>query len=308
MAADGSVTIRATILRIQHKLSALHEMKEVCVIDVDSADETWRHDDQSRSNEQELCMCLAPIGESFTAVVSARGRVTKVNCEAFRVAVARKRIQYEDEMIRRRTIRIREDKYKDESERRKRRHLEADVAKAIKQENARYGSAAQREQDHRKAASECHLYSTGQLRLLLNDVLVPFPEEPVAKEGSWTAPFLMIADGPIQLTGEYTLMSDENGVRTIHAEAKRSPDDQSINEPNIPDEHRTRLSGVSWATLKIDATTGVLLSKEVSADLTGQTPVLRPELPTKVGQPLKFKVEEVRLIDARATTTLETLH
>jgi len=307
IAADGSVTIRVTILRIQYKLSTARGMKEFPVTDLDSADETWRSADQTLGNEQEKCLCLAPIGESFTAVVSDRGRVIKIDSEAFCAAVARKRIQYEDETIRRTTIRVMAYRYKDETEETKRRLLEADVAKAIRDENTRYGSPARREQDHRKAASECYLYSTGQLRLLLNDVLVPFPEEPVAQDGRWTAPFLMIADGPIPLTGTYALKSGGDGVRTIQVEAERTPDDQSINEPNIPDEYRTRLTGVSRTTLKIDAATGVLLSRETSADLTGRTPIVFPEPPPKVGQPPQFKVNGVLPVDIRATTTVQTL-
>ena len=292
VAADGNVTIRVTLRRIQHKLFAIRKGKEFYMFDLDSADE-------KRRNEQQMGMCLAPIGESFAVVISARGRVQKVDTEAFCVAVARKRMQYEDEAIRRETIRIRAWGYRNEDEATRQKHLQADADKAVRAENRRFGSAAKREQLYRDCAVEFHLYSLEKLRRSLLDVLIPFPDQPVAKDGRWTAPVMMRADGPIELEGTYTVKSQDNSTCTIQVEARRTMEDQSTTAPEVPEEHRTRLAGTYHATLKIDRTTGVLLSKEASMDLTGRTSTYMPDIPSS-GKILEITV--------KATTTVEVVH
>lgn len=313
-ASDGTVTIKVTVLRVRHKLYWVRKTGEHPMIDLDSADET-------RRDKHEMGICLAPVGESFTVVVSARGRAWRVDSAAFCRAVARKRMQYEDEAIRRETIRKKEWEYgeKDEEVRRKlmqagvpkervygvkdeatrRRLIQADVAKALKDENTKYGSAAQRQEHYRKDAAECHLYSLGQVRLMLNDVLVPFPDGPVAEGGRWTAPFMMCADGPVELEGTYTLQSLENDTCTIQVRAERTMNDHTIIEPPVPSEYRTRLAGTYQATMKIDRATGALVSKEASVDLAGRTSNYMPNIPA---------THQTSQIKSRATTTVEVLH
>ena len=67
---DGTVTMKVTILRIRHKLCGVSEAGEFPMIDLDSAGEKPPYD-------YEVAICLAPIGESFTVIVSAQGRITK---------------------------------------------------------------------------------------------------------------------------------------------------------------------------------------------------------------------------------------
>jgi hypothetical protein len=344
--AAGAVTMKVTILRIRHTLGGVSPTGEIPLIDLDSAGAEPPY-------KREMGLCLAPIGESFTAVVSAQGRMTEVDSKAFCVAVARKRMQYEDEAIRReateraqwsaekaaalrrfieqemaRAQRRGENTPRDAEARRKRieeemerltreennkrgaaearrKRIEEEVEKAIRSENKRYGgTAAQREQHYRDVAAECHLYSLGQIRWLLNDLLVPFPYEPAAQGSRWTAPFMMAADGPIELEAAYTLVSQDGDTCTIQVEAQRSREDKTLMPPPVPSEHRTSLAGTYKAVLKIDRATGVLLSKEASADLTGRTSTYIPPMP---GMPeIKMKPKLV-LIQTTATTTVELL-
>jgi hypothetical protein len=301
---DGNVTFRVTLRRIQHKLFATRKGREFYMFDLDSADEKRRNEQQmgmclAPINEQQMGMCLAPIGESFTVVVSAQGRIQKLDTEAFCAAVARKRMQYEDEAIRRETIRIRTWAYRKEDEAARQKHLQADADSAVRAENRRFGSAAKREQLYRDCALEFHLYSLEKLRRSLLDVLIPFPDKPLGKDGRWIAPVMMRADGPIELEGTYTVTSQDSSTCTIQVEARRTMEDQSLTAPEVPEEYRTRLAGTYHATLKIDRTTGMLLSKESSMDLTGRTSNYMPDIPSSA---------ETWEITVKATTSVEVVH
>ena len=173
----------------------------------------------------------------------------------------------------------------------------------MRRENNKYGgTAAQREQHYRDVAAECHLYSLGRLQWLFHDVAVPFPDEPVAVGGRWTAPFMMAADGPIELEATYTLVSRDGDTCTVQVEAQRTMEDKTLLPPPIPEEHRTRLAGTYKAVMKIDRATGVLLSKEASADLTGRTSTYIPPLP---GMPKITTPAKIVPLALTATTTVE---
>ncbi len=291
IAGDGAVTLRVTLLRIESKLLASGIRADGPLFSADSADETSR-------DEYGMGKCLAPIGESFTVIVSARGRIVKVDSEAFCVAVARKRIQYEDEAIRREATRFAEWRTKDKGKTAQRLAIKGEIEEAFRKEYNKYGSAAKREERYREEAMASELYSLVQLQRTLSDALIPFPDEPVAKGERWTAPVLVCTDGPIELTGTYTLTDQDNSTCTIQIEAQRTMDDQSMYIPEVPDEYRTRLAGTYRATVKIDRTTGVLLSKEASMDLTGRISTFMPD-----GQvpPRTFQIV------AKSTNTVEVM-
>ncbi len=208
-------------------------------------------------------------------------------------------MQYEDEAIRRKATRRAQWKSREEEDEEKRQKLiQATVEAWIRDENRKYGSAARRERIYREGALESHLYSMVQLRWLLNDLLIPFPAEPVAEGGRWTAPVMFRSDGPIELAGTYTLKGRANDTCTIQVEAHRTMNDQSIGAPPVPEGHRTRLAGTYRATVRIDRTTGTVLSKEASMDLTGRTSTYMPDIPRE---------GTILQISMKATATVEVV-
>ncbi len=292
VAADGAVTLRVTMRRIQHQIFMGREGEKPPVFAADSADEKRRY-------EHEMGICLAPIGESFTVVVSPQGRIGQLDTEAFCAAVGRKRMEYEDEAIRRKATSFAEWKYRDRDEATRRKLTQELVDREIRSENRKYGSAAERQQQYRAGALESHLYSMVRLPWLLHDLLMPFPAAPVAQNGRWTAPVMTRSDGPLELTGTYTLKGQEGGACIIQVEARRTMDHQCYGAPAVPEKHRTRLAGTYQATLKIDRTTGTLLSGEAVMDLKGQTSTYMPGLPTE---------GTILQIAAKSTTTVETVY
>jgi hypothetical protein len=138
-----------------------------------------------------------------------------------------------------------------------------------------------------------------QLRWLLHDLLIPFPATPVAEGGHWTAPVMTRSDGPLELTGTYTLKGQEGGACIIQVEARRTMADQCYGASAVPEKHRTRMAGTYQAILKIDRTTGMLLSGEAVMNLKGQTSTYVPGLPME---------GTILQVTAKSTTTVEVVH
>ncbi len=289
LVADGGVAVKATFVRLQHQLLLGRKGEGAPMLD--SADE-------KRRDSRDMALCRALVGESFTAVVSAQGRLEKVDTGSFCDAVAPQRMKYEDEAIRRDTTRVKEAVYKNKDEATRRRLIEADVEKAIRKENDRYTTAAGREYAYRQGAVDCYLYSTRRLRWLLNDVLTPFAAGPVTLGSRWTAPVMVAADGPYELGGTYILKGQEDNTCTIQVEARRTTSDRSLVAPAVEEAQRSWLAGAYLATVKVDRTTGTVLSKETSLDLTGTGLI-----PVPGSQTTGTGVQ----VTSKATTTVEVL-
>ena len=264
IAPDGSVTIRAGILRVREESST------------GSRGELFHFDTAEGAHElnQSAGAFVAFLGESFTIVRSAQGRILELNTDDFYAAIAENRIAHEDQAMHIWATAEGGRRYKNNDVETRRRQIRADGEKAVREKNEKYGSRVKRKHAYIEDAAEFSYYGTIPLRMLFNNLLAPFAPEPVRPDDSWTGPVMLRLEGPMELAGTYTFEGAENDVCTIRVEARRSTSDMPpIGALPATGSQRIRLAGGYRATMKVDQATGSLLSKEAVMDLTGTVPV-----------------------------------
>ena len=286
IAPDGSVTIRAVILRVREESST------------GSQGELFHFDTAEGAHElnQSAGAFVAFLGESFTIVTSAQGRILELNTDDFYAAVAENRIAHEDQAMRIWASAEGGRRYKNNDVETRRRQIRADGEKAVRERNEKYGSRGKRKDAYIEDAAEFPYYGTIPLRMLFNNLLASFAPEPVRPDDSWTAPVMLRHEGPMELAGTYTFEGADNDVCTIRVEARRSSSDMPIGAPPADGAQRIKLTGGYRATMKVDRATGSLLSREAVMDLTGLVPV-PPDHTAEFGSAVP--------VTARATVTVE---
>jgi hypothetical protein len=290
IAADGSVTMRVGILRVREESS------------MSSVGELFHFDTAGRAHElnQSAGKFVAFLGESFTIVTSAQGHLLKLNTDDFYTAIAENRIVHEDRAMRIQAEAEGGRRYKNNDAETRRRQILADGEKAIRETNKKYGSREKRKETYKVEAAEYSYYGTIALRMLFNNFLALFAPEPVQPNDSWPGLVMLNLgyEGPMQLAGKYTLKGVGNDVCTIQVEARRNASDMPIGMSPDVGSTRNILEGVYRARMKVDKSTGSILSKEAVMDLRGTVPV-PPDKRAKFGNAVPVK--------SKATVTVEVV-
>ncbi|MHC4351359.1 MAG: DUF6263 family protein [Planctomycetota bacterium] len=286
IAADGSVTLRAGILRVREE-SSLAGIGEICHFDSAEGGHELSHS---------AGKFVAFLGESFTVVTSARGRILELNTDDFYARIAENRIVHEDHALRIRATAEGGRRYRDYDAETRRSQILADGDKAIQENNEHFGSREKRKQAYIEEAAESNYYGKVSLRILFQNLLVPFAPEPVQSGDSWEGSVMLRIEGPMELTGTYTLEGVANGVSTIWVEARRNSVDKPIGMPPVDESQRIKLVGGYRAEVKVEQATGSVLSAEAVMDLTGIVPVPSADA-SELGQAVP--------VTTRATVTVE---
>jgi predicted Zn-dependent protease len=262
IAPDGSVTIRAGILRVREESS------------MSSVGELFHFDTAEGAHElnKSAGKFVAFLGESFTIVTSAQGRILELNTDDFYAAIAENRVAHEDRAMRIWANAEGGRRYKNNDAETRRSQILADGEKAVREANDRYGSRVERKQAYIEQAVESRYYGTVVLRLLFNNALAPLPPEPVRPDDSWAGPVMLRLEGPMELAGTYTFEGVDNGVCAIQVEARRTSSDSPIGAPPVTESKRIRLAGGYRAKIEVDLATGSVLSREAVMDLSGLVP------------------------------------
>jgi len=286
--ADGSVIMRVTIIRVREDVSSSTNKFIEYHFDTNGKHELDRSAGKS----------IAFRDEIFAIVISAKGRLLKLNTDKFYTAIAENRIAHEDRAIlfdaEIEGIR----KYKNDDAATRSRQIIADAENAIRETNEKYGSREKRKETYKAEAPEHSYYGTIALRTLFNNFLAQFPPEPVQPNDGWPGlvMFSLAYEGPMQLQGKYTLKGAENDVCTIQVEARRNASDMPIGMSPDVGLMRFKFEGAYQATIKVDQTTGLVLGREAVMDLRGKVP-MPPEQRAKFGNDVPVK--------SRVTITVE---
>ena len=286
--ADGSVIMRVTIIRVREDVSSSTNKFIEYHFDTNGKHELDRSAGKS----------IAFRDEIFAIVISAKGRLLKLNTDKFYTAIAENRIAHEDRAIlfdaEIEGIR----KYKNDDAATRSRQIIADAENAIRETNEKYGSREKRKETYKAEAPEHSYYGTIALRTLFNNFLAQLPTEPVQPNDSWPGlvMFGLPCEGPMQLQGKYTLKAVENDVCTILVDARRNASDMPIGMSPDVGSMRIILEGAYRATIKVDQTTGLVLGREAVMDLRGKVP-MPPEQRAKFGNDVPVK--------SRVTITVE---
>ncbi len=262
IASDGSVTIKVGILRAREESSMA------------SHGELFHFDTGDRGHELNVSsgQYVACLGASFTVVASPQGGIVKLDTDVFYAAIAENRIKHEDVAQQHWAEAEGGRRYKKSDVKDRRWLIQTDAEEAIRQTNEKYGSREKRKEAYQKQAADFQFYGTVVLRMLLNNLLAPFPPGPAQPGDHWSAPVLLRLEAPMELAGTYMFKGQQSGVCTIQADARRSMDDQPIGASQIPEAQRIKLAGTYQATIKVDPATGILLSKEAVMELKGAVP------------------------------------
>ncbi len=287
---DGSFILRVSILRVRYDFS--------------SSTNKFIEDHFDSAGKYELDRfagkSIAFRGEIFAIVISAQGHLIRLNTGKFYTAIAENRIAHEDRAMRLCAEIEGIRRYKNNDAVIRRRQIIADAEKAIRETNEKYGSQKKRKEAYKAEAAEHSYYGTIALRTLFNNFLALFPTEPVQPNDSWPGlvMFSLAYEGPMQLPGKYTLKGAENNVCTIQVDARRNASDMPIGMSPDVGSMRFIFEGAYRATMKVDQTTGLVLSREAVMDLRGTVP-MGPEQRAKFGNAVPIK--------SKATFTVEVV-
>lgn len=112
-------------------------------------------------------------------------------------------------------------------------------------------------------------YSEKRIKNMLSDMIVAFPDRPLAIGDSWTDKLKIW--GESQIDGTYTLKDAEKGAVTLYLRAKRTPEEKPFSWVN--NEGRKvgfKIVGFCQGTFQIDKASGWLIRSKVNMRFTGQ--------------------------------------
>ncbi|UCD53269.1 MAG: hypothetical protein JSW27_11605, partial [Phycisphaerales bacterium] len=138
-----------------------------------------------------------------------------------------------------------------------------------------------------------------QLCSTLGKLVVALPEQPLRESDAWSGRSTVDVDIPVEMAATYALTAATDDICTIKMESRRSAEQEPIVQTMDEATIRYALSGTSQATLTVDRSTGWLLSKQETTNLSGQVETRwagRPELDT---------TDQISLEITTTVTTLE---
>jgi hypothetical protein len=278
--ADGSTTVRVGIRRIQDKTAMLDGDQRHSMFELDSAE-------NKHETKESMAAFAAFLHATFTARLSAQGRVVDIDTRDFYARVAENRLLFENEVIRSKPQRIRAarkrygQRVKDAGFRVPFREPE-DPETVVRKRNNKYGSARKRQQAYETEAPNSSLYGTAALTRLMNHLAPSLAAEPLHPGDRWTAPVMICIEAPVEMTATHTLQDIDDDSCTVQAQAFRTPEDKPVTDEQGRVHKGVNLRGNYLSTITVDRTTGQIRHKKAVMDLTG---TVRSPAPPEAGPP-----------------------
>jgi hypothetical protein len=138
-----------------------------------------------------------------------------------------------------------------------------------------------------------------QLCSTLEKLVVALPEQPLREGDTWSGQSTVDIDAPVEMAATYTLTAATDDICRIEVESRRSVEQEPIVQTMDETTVSYTVGGTLQAALTVDRSTGWLLSKEETTNLSGRVEVRwagRPQLDT---------TDQISLKIATTVTTLE---
>jgi len=211
----------------------------------------------------------AMIGRSFVAKVAPGGRTLELEgVDEMFLAIAETIVDTRDEANRK--IRARA-MAKGPGERMKRSLEKAD--------RERRESRDERVEAKRKSIERNYRSGADQVREVVANVIMPFPDRPVGIGDSWEAPTALLSMRALDLNDStYTLRENRRSAAIVDVNMKIEMDDElTSGEDGGSGSARATLVGSYEGTIEIDVSNGWMLRKEVTLRCSGQMEIAPTE-------------------------------
>lgn len=271
---DGTVAIGVTVAAMHQKLegqSVTHEYDST----------------QPRAEGNTMADIYgAYIGNPFTIKVSPAGEIVDLGLDALYLTAAERRVQSEDDMVRRQ----RGDR----------------AEQAIQTLDSQAGSRENRVLAMKKQLEASPFFGREQVAELMSGLIESLPEKSLRRGDTWADSYSVKMGLRVPMAGTYTVAAVEPEVCTIQMAAEMSPDQEPIVQDNGPMKTSIKLAGSSEATLRFERRTGWLLSREQQIHLRGQMTTTIPLPPS--GNSSSPKLQEIsNPISVDVVRTMTTL-
>jgi DNA-directed RNA polymerase subunit RPC12/RpoP len=201
----------------------------------------------------------ALIGRSFIVKVTPEGKIVKIEglAEMYQ-QMAEPLVEYEDEATRQKYAGM------------ETRDSEENAKQQIDRANQKYGSREKRIEATREELDKGPYSREENIRDMLDNVIMSFPDRPVGVGDSWMAPFFM---GDMELGDcTYTLREINQTVVLVDTSLKIEVDDKvPARADGSRGSSRTTLAGSGQGSLEIDLSNGWMLRKNVTLCYSGET-------------------------------------
>ena len=110
-------------------------------------------------------------------------------------------------------------------------------------------------------------FSEDQIKNMLSDMIMVFPDRPVGIGDSWTAKMILASQSlPIEIDGTYSVKASKKGVVIVDVSSKRHLDDEAVPIGKA----RMKIAGSYQGTLEIDEASGWVIRSKANMKFSGE--------------------------------------
>jgi len=213
----------------------------------------------------------AMMGESFVMKVAPEGKIVELKgIDEMFGRMAEKIIKAEDELISKAPMGICKRKKNNSAaagEAQEEISAEEKARRRIERLNKRYGSRKKRKEALKEMIKKMPMFGEDQIKNMLSDMIMVFPDRPVGIGDSWTAKMILASQSlPIEIDGTYTVKGSKKGVVIVDISSKRDLDDEGVPIGKV----RMKIAGSYQGTLEIDEASGWVIRSKANMKFSGE--------------------------------------
>ena len=204
----------------------------------------------------------ALVGRSFVAKVTPEGSIVELQgLDEMYQQMAEPLMEYEDEHTRQKYARM------------EIRDAEEVAKRMIDKENQKHGSREKRIEATREKLANGPYSGEENIRGMLDDVIMPFPDEPVGIGESWQTPTDLVSTSANVLDDfTYTLRESEQAAVLVDISSTIEVDEETpASADGRRGASRTIMTGSGQGSVEIDPVTGWMLRKNMTSRYSGET-------------------------------------
>jgi len=204
------------------------------------------------------------IGESFTIRVTSEGQIVGLKgIDEMFLRIAEKMVEAEDKLVRAAPPGTCEAAKK----RAQKETPEERAKRRIEGFNNKYGSREKRVEAVKEMIKKMPEFSEDQIKNMLSDMIMVFPDRPVGIGDSWTAKMILASQSlPIEIDGTYSVKASKKGVVIVDVSSKRHLDDEAVPIGKA----RMKIAGSYQGTLEIDEASGWVIRSKANMKFSGE--------------------------------------
>jgi len=196
-------------------------------------------------------MYSAMIGEKFLLDVTNKGKIVGLDVDKLYLGMAENMVKSEDEIIKNR--------------------MKEKAREEIEKINEKYGSEENRIDAIKKQIGQFPVFDREQIQFVVENILVPFSDEPVGIGDSWQSSMKLLSNLPIEIDGTYSVkdVNKTAAILSVHSmidleNISNPAEGQNVGQTKIS------LKGSFEGALLINPSSGWLLNKKTILKISGE--------------------------------------